>query len=256
MHRLISSVGLGLVVVVGAMGCGNKKPAETAPNKPDTTSAPEDGDAGATSGAAAEPKKDDCVGFDIGDLETILSKSACEKVGMNPDSAEPVDMKGKLEVTVTASPSKVAPGGKADLLITFANKSKAPLTLYFRTDPVPRFEVEAYTAKGKRADVPAGNPPALPAGVSQPPPAEAKTAYVTLAANGTARVRRTWDAVKMKWAPEKAKGTPPEKGFPRKPAGNLGKGKYVIKVVTPLVGVAPDGEKEPAAPKTDIEVGS
>jgi hypothetical protein len=60
--------------------------------------------------------------------------------------------------------------------------------------------------------------------------------------------------VKMKWAPEKFKGTPPERGFPRAPAGPLAKGKYVVKVVTPLVGVAEGVDHEVSAPKVEIEV--
>ena len=42
----------------------------------------------------------------------------------------------------------------------------------------------------------------------------------------------SWDAVKMKWAPDKLKGTPPEKGYPRVPAGPLPKGKYALKVAS------------------------
>lgn len=258
MHRLISS-SRALVVaacLAAIAGCGNKKPAETTKSDPppsgDTPKTDGDADAGA---AADEPKKDDCTGFEMSNLEDVLSKSSCEKAGQNPDSIENVDMKGKLEVTLTATPSKVPPGGKVDLLITFTNKSKDPLTLFFKIDPVPRFEIEAYDKKNKRVDMPAGNPPPLPAGVSQPPPAEAKTARVTLAPNGSARVRRAWEAVKMKWAPEKARGTPPEKGFPRKPAGSLGKGKFVLKATTALVGVA-DPEGKLVTPQTEIEVGN
>src|SRR5262249_32309883 len=157
----------------------------------------------------------------------------------------------KLEVTVSASPTKVAPGGKVDLVVTFANKTKGPLVLNFRVDPVARFETETYAGKTKRADMPAGQPPPPPKGHSAPPPADAKVARVTLTPSGSARARVSWDAVKMKWAPEKVRGTAVEKGYPRVPNGPLSKGKYTVKVVTPLVGVFEGGEHEVSAPKVE-----
>jgi hypothetical protein len=63
-----------------------------------------------------------------------------------------------------------------------------------------------------------------------------------------------WEAVKMTWAPEKVRGTPVEHGFPRKPSGPLAKGKYTVKVQTPLVGVQEGGEHEISAPRVEIEV--
>ncbi len=199
-------------------------------------------------------KKDDCSGFEIGNIEDVLSKVACEEANVNPGTMPPVDMKGKLEVTLTASPVKAAPGGKVDLLVTFANKSKDPLTLHFKIDPVARFDLEVTDKKGKRADMPAGNPPPPPKGATQPPPSEAKSARLTIAPNGFARARIPWEAMKMKWAPEKYKGTPPERGYPRSPDKPLAKGKYVLKVVTPLVGVTEGVEHEVSAPKTEIEI--
>ncbi len=58
----------------------------------------------------------------------------------------------------------------------------------------------------------------------------------------------------MKWAPEKVRGAAVEHGYPRTPAGPLAKGKYTVKVVTPLVGVNEGGEHEVTAPKVEIEV--
>lgn len=252
------SVAGALLVSAGA-GCGGKGKAAENPtatgadggptSESGTTSAATEGDGGAA------PNKDECIGFDIANVEDVLMKSACEEPNVSPDSLAQVDLKGKLEVTAGASPTKVAPGGKADVVVTFANKTKEPLTLHFRIDPVARFEVEAYDKKGKRADMPPGNPPPPPKGMSQPPPSEAKTAKVTIAANGSAHARVAWEAVRTKWAPDKVRGTPPERGYPRAPAGPLPKGKYTVKVVTPLVGVAEGSEKETSAPKLEIEVG-
>jgi hypothetical protein len=262
MHRLILAVGCCFAV---ACGGGEKKDAESpssatgdAGASGDKESVASAGDTGGDGGAAAadkEKKKDVCVGFDISNLEDLLAKSDCEVPDAKPDMLQNPDTKGKLEVTVAASPTKVAPGGKVDLVVSFQNKTKDPMALNFRIDPIARFETETYDAKKKRADMPAGQPPPPPKGHSAPPPGDAKVARVTVAPSGYARVRVPWEAVKMKWAPEKVRGTAVEKGYPRTPAGPLGKGKYTVKVVTPLIGVFEGGDHEVSAPKVDIEVG-
>ena len=262
MHRLTKTTRCSLVLVVAlaASACGGKKePANPSADKGD---AGDDENAGAFSpeeadGGTGKPpeKKDVCVGFDIGNLEDLLAKSDCEVPNATPESLENVDVKGKLELKVTASPTRVAPGGKADLLVTFTNKTSVPMPLSFRIDPLARFETETYDAKKKRADMPPGNPPPPPKGHTAPPPADVKIARVTLAPNGSARVTVPWEAVRMKWAPQKVRGTAVEKGYPRAPAGPLPKGKYTVKVVTPLVGVLEGGDHEVSAPSLDVEVG-
>ena len=253
MHRLIA-VGLCLALFTA---CGGKKDADDPKKKHspdggggDESSESSDKDGGTAEGDAG-PKKDECIGFDVGSLEDILSKAPCEVPNQRPDSIDPKDMKGKIEVKVDASPTSTAPGGKVDLLVSIANKTKEPITLNFRIDPTPRFDVEALDKKGKRVDMPAGTPPNPPSGHSPPPPADPKTAKLTIAAGGTARQRITWEAMKMAWAPEKVKGWPPEKGYPRVAAGPLVKGKYTVKVVTPLVGVA---DFDMASPKVEIDL--
>lgn len=271
MHRLTSFGTAALTAVAFLMalpGCGGaKKPpadatepsSDTKPGEGDTSkgsgeASSSDGkkDDGKGGGGASEEKKDECTGFDIANIEDALLKSACEEPNVKPDTLAPVDLKNKLEVKLSASPTKSSPGGKVDLLVTFVNKSKDPLVLHFKLDPVARFEIETTDKKGKRADMPGGNPPPPPKGATQPPASEAKAARLTLAPNGSARARLPWEAVKMKWAPEKYRGTPPERGFPRAPAGPLPKGKYTIKVVTPLVGVS---DSAMASPTIEIEIG-
>lgn len=269
MHRLsVLSIGTVLALAALATGCGGKqKDPETADNadkKDDRTNETASDDTKAAGEKASSEKKgddgdkgekrDECLGFEIGNLEEVLLKNACEEPSTRPDSIQPVDVKGKLAVSVAASPTKLPAGAKADLIVSFANKTKDPMTLKFKIDPMPRFEVETYDAKGKRVDMPAGKPPPPPKGATQPPPTEPKTAKVTIAAAGTARMRVPWEAVKMRWAPEKYKGTPPERGYPRAPAGPLGKGKYKVKVVTPLVGVFEGVDHEVSAPTVEIEV--
>lgn len=262
MHRLTLTGLLLAALAVASGACGGKKKDAEDPSKATDKSAETDGGGGETAssggdadgGSGDAPKKDECVGFDIPNVEDVLLKSACEET-QKPDAMQNVDLKGKLEVVASSVPTKIGPGGKTELLVTFTNKSKDPLTLHFKIDPTPRFETETYDKKGKRVDMPASNPPPPPKGVTQPPPSEPKAARLTIAANGTARMRLAWDAVKMKWAPEKVKGTPPERGYPRTAAGPLPKGKYTVKVVTPLVGVFEGVDHEMSAPKVEIEVG-
>lgn len=255
MHRLMgrcSLVVLGsvqvLALLVTAPGCRHGKPAESASSEVDAGDDQE--------GASAE-KRDECVGVNIANLDEMLLKSACVEPDVRPDSVPPVDLKGKLEVTLSASPTKPAPGGKVDLLVPFANTSAEPLVLHFKLDPVPRFDTEAYDTKAaaKRADLPAGRPPPPPKGATQPAPSEAKSARITIAPNGSARARVPWDAVKTKWAPEKYRGTPPERGYPRAPAGPLPKGKYNVRVLSPLVGVSEGVDHEMSAPRVELEIG-
>lgn len=276
MHRLSPFVirlsSLCLVSLLGLVACGGKKPAEDASDKTTTASTDakdgkhdESGDKSEGSGDNKEkgeksdkeggPKKDDCAGFEIASLEDALLKSACEVPNAKPDTVPNAELKGKVEVTVSSSPTKLSPGGKADLLVAFVNKTKEPITLSFRIDPTARFDVEVYDKKNKRVDMPAGQPPTPPKGHTAPPPADPKVAKVTIAPNGSARQRVPWEAVKMAWAPDKVRGWPVERGFPRKPAGPLPKGKYTVKVVTPLVGVMEGAEHEISAPKVEIEIG-
>ncbi len=136
--------------------------------------------------------------------------------------------------------------------LTLTNKSGAPLPLSFTLDPTPRFPTETYDAKKKRVDMPAGNPPALPKGMPAREATSHETARITLVANATAKLTIPWDAVKMKWAPEKLKGTPPESGYPRTPAGPLTKGVYTVRVAMPLVLVFEGTDREVSAPKATI----
>jgi hypothetical protein len=63
--------------------------------------------------------------------------------------------------------------------------------------------------------------------------------------------------VKFKWASkDKAKGAMPGRGYPREPAGPIGKGKYVLRVITPLVGVSQGVDHEVSQPRTQVEVGN
>lgn len=211
------------------------------------------GAAGEGAGGEAKSKASVCTGIDL-DLMSALLQSACEVQSPNPNAPQK-DMKGILDVRVTTSANKVAPGAHVDVIVTFVNKSKEALPLDFVLDPTPRFQIEAYDAKEKRVDMPSSSPPPFPSGTPDRSAATPGLARVTIAPNGSAHVKLGWDANRMKWAPEKVKGTPPEMGYPRSPNGPLGRGKYSLRVVTPLTNVAEGSAHEVSAPKTPIEVG-
>ncbi len=251
---------LAFAFALACVACGPKKAPENA-ESPAATDAEDGGAAEGTSAEKAAPgegdakgaggRKDDCTGFEFENLDEPLNKSACEV----PNTTEPgKDMKDKLEVKVTPIPPRVAPGGKVDLIVAFVNKSKDPLPLSFRVDPTPRFEIEVSDAKNKRVDQPPGKPPAVKKAPSRPPEADPKTARITLAPNGTARMKLVWSASRMRWAPEKLAGSL-DRSFPRAPGGPLAKGKYNIRVITPLIGVYEGVDKEVSAPKAQVDVG-
>jgi hypothetical protein len=253
--QLARAAAIALAAQGVAVGCDppkQRRPIEMAPigTVPVLTRTSEELDGGSTttpnSGTPSAAKESACTDDDFESLEDALKQ--CESK-MPRAGDVPGAMRDRLEVRVTSSTPTITPGGRADLLVVLKNKSNEPLPLYFTGDPTPRFDVEALDAKGKRVDLPAGKPPkALPAG----PPRDVKAARITLAPGGTARVKIPWDAVKTRWAPEKAKSWE-GRGYPRAAAGSLPAGKYVLRVVIPLVGVFEKGELD--VPKLPIEVG-
>ncbi len=187
-------------------------------------------------------KSDACTGLDFDPLDKALEP--CE-VPMPKPSELPSGLKDKLDVKVTPSTPQISGGGRVDLTVVVHNKSNEPVVLFFSGDPTPRFDVEAFDARGKRVDIPSGKQPPWPKGAA-PPVREVKASRVTLEKNGSARMKVSWDAMKMKWAPDLAK-TWDGRGYPRVPSGPLPKGKYALRVVLPLI-------TDVDAPKVAIEV--
>jgi hypothetical protein len=193
-----------------------------------------------------------CGGANIPDLLAIVGQTACEVPKATPDNEPTRDAKD-LEIKVSIDAPKVPPGTKASVTVTFHNKGKTEMPLDFVADPEPRFDLELYTLKGKRADNPPGAEPALPGGGEAP---EKAISRVTLAPQGTAKLVLPWEANKYKWVPaEKAKGALPGQHYPREVAGPLPKGKYSLKVVMPLVGIAEGSDHEISQPRLAVEVG-
>ncbi len=257
MHRLktlIAALGLCLPVAIIACGGGNKKPAKTThDDSAGDAGSEEPSGFGGGGGGGADGGGSECTGFEEPKLDEALMKIGCEMKDMSAAQGS-VDMKDKLEIRVSPFPTKVQPGAIAEIVVSFVNKSKEPLTLFFQINPEPHFTVETYTEKGKRVDLPGGNPPPFPKDMVQPQGAEPKIAKYTIAPNGYGKVKMNWTASKMKWDPSKVKGAILDRGYPRTPAGPLPKGKYMLRVITPLVGVFEGVEHEVTAPKIPIEV--
>ena len=260
---------VGLALTVPACG-GSKKPAETegalegdAPKNEgaNANGASATDDAGSKSAASTSSDPEErakagqpnpCTAFEM-DLTDVLSRAACEVP--NPKADEKAkELKGILEVKAIPSTTKIAPGGKVDITVLVTNKGKGVLPLRFLVNPLPRFEVEAYDAKGNRIDVPPGDHPTWPKNHTDQV-AEEKTAEIKLPENGSGRVLLSWEASKMKWAPEKAKGAAMGSSYPKAPGAPLPKGKYKVRVLLPLVGVFEGSDREVSGPKVDIEVG-
>jgi hypothetical protein len=244
---------------------GDKKKNPDAISPSDTGgSDPLGGGGGHASGPMAEHAtiKDDmgkkkstsCGGANIPDLLAIIGQTACEVPKATPDNEPQRDVKDSLEIKATIDLPKVPPGTKANITVTFKNKGKTELPLDFVADPEPRFDVELYNLKGGRADNPPGAEPALPSGGEAP---EKSIARVTLPPGGTAKLVLPWEAFKYKWASaDKAKGALPGQHYPREVAGPLPKGKYALKVVMPLVGVAESSaDHEFSQQRIPVEVG-
>ncbi len=258
MHRLktlTATVALLLPIAILACGGGGKKPAKTSHDESAADAGSDDtsGFGGGTAGGDADGGSAGCTGFEEPKLDEALMKVACEMKDTSASQGS-VDVKDKLEIRVMPFPTKVVQSGIMEIVVSFVNKSKEPLTLYFQINPEPHFTVEAYDAKNKRVDIPGGNPPPFPKDMAQPVSAEPKIAKYTIAPNGNGKVKLNWTAAKMKWDPSKVKGAILDRGYPRTVAGPLPKGKYTLRVITPLVGVFEGVEHEVTAPKIQIEV--
>ena len=204
-------------------------------------------------GDDSSKKSSPCGGFDIGDLASVLSQATCEVDNANPN--EQKDVKDLLDIKVVPDSPRIAPGGTATITVTFKNKGKADLPLSFVVDPEPRFDFEVYSLKGVRADAPRGNAPPLPPEVANASVPDPKVSRITLPQQGTARLTLKWSAVKYKWASkDRARGALPGQGYPREPAGPLPKGKYILRVITPLTGVFEGVDHEVSQPRVEITV--
>ena len=259
----IRSAAPAALLLLLAGGCGGKvTQAKSADDLVTTDTSSADALEGKATGpapgvgddTASKSGTNPCTGFEL-DLMEALTRSACEVPNVKHDvTAQQV--KDKVTVTAMVPTATVAPGAHSDILVTIKNKTAMPLSLDFLVDPLPRFSVEAYSTKGtkQRVDLPTGSEPKIPEGIEPRGPGEPKTARVTIAANGYASVKVPWDASKMRWAPEKLRGSAPELGYPKVSSGPLPKGKYDLRIVTPLINVFEGMDKEISSPRTTVEI--
>ena len=219
------------------------EPIGTLKNIP-TTALDDRGDSGVTSpNSGTAPIDGACTSGAFDNVEVTLRQ--CE-VPL-PRASEVPSLKEKLEVKVSTSASTASPGGRVEVTVTLRNRTAEPLPLYFTGDPLPKFDLETVDAKGRRADLPAAKWPGYPKGY-KPEARDAKASRITLEKNGTARVKLSWDAVKTRWAPDRAR-TWEGRGYPRVSGAALPPGKYSLRLVLPLLGAVD-------LPKTPIDVGS
>ena len=239
------------MLVAFALGCGGSAPeAKSAEPQPESKAALGGPDAGGGGDKDAIPAK--CKGAMIGDLIAALSSPDCQLPEGTPDP-EDKELKDDLDVSVSAE-QNAAPGSSAKVRVIFKNKTKKNLPLFFIDNPEPRFTIEVLNAKGAHADNPPGDEPSLPESVNDAPAEERRVARVVLAPSGSVSATLTWNVIKYKWATARAKGALPGRGYPRDPAGPLPKGKYFLRVTTPLVGII-DPDRLIVQPRTEVKVG-
>ncbi len=277
MRTATTTVCAGTILLLGLSatpGCGPSRPASDPSAADEGIDAP-DGGENLTAEQVAEKRRrrqqrfadegskdpdakkasgaGDCTIANTVELQTLLSRPECEVHGSDAATKER-DLTEVLSVKAQTDSATVSPGGQAKVTVTFTNKGKEP-PLDFKLNPEARFLLELYTPKGSRADLPPGEEPMLPPQTTAGPSLEPSVARVTLTPGSSGRAVLTWNAVKFKWASkEKARGAVRGHGYPRDPAGPLPKGKYVLRVVTPLMGVFEGIEHSLSQPSVPIEI--
>jgi len=254
-RKLARPVAAALIVALGygVLACAPPPPRKpiamqpigTVPVIERTASEP---DAGPTtspnSGSTVSAKEAACTVAEVEQLADVLRN--CD-VPLPKGADVPSGLAEKLELSVATSTPSTTPGGRVDVTLKLTNRTSDSITLYFTGEPKPRFEVEAYDAKGaRRVELPKDKPPKT----AFPPGRATKATRVILTGGGSARIRVPWDAVKTRWAPEKAK-TWDLRGPARATFANLPYGKYQLRVAIPLM-TAEKGDLD--TPKIGIDV--
>lgn len=241
MGRVVTAVGLSALAV---WACSPQKPVVTKPVEVPIEEKPDAGRAEET------PKA--CAGDSI-DLMNALVQPDCE-VDEKSLPNEAIPLNDKLEIAVSAEPAKVKSGDALPLKVVFTNTTDKPLVLFFALDPTPRFVVEATDKRGKRVDTPTGTPPRLPKGTREAQATTMGLSRVEIAPKGKAEMTVEWKAVQMRWAPELLHGELPATGYPRAPGRGLPRGKYSLKVITPLTAVEEGEDRKDVSATVDVEV--
>lgn len=185
-----------------------------------------------------------CAVSDTEEIADWLKNDKCKIPASEADRTPGLSQ--KLDFKLTGSTPEISPGGRVDLTLTIKNKSTEQVALVFNVDG-PVFQVQTFDAKGKRLS-PSGKPKA-PTGVVVDEDS-VRTVKLLVGAGATLKTKLFWDAVKLKWAPEKIEGPITTIGtFPVAPAGNLPIGKYSVRLGTSLNGVGDEN-----LPRVPVEV--
>ncbi len=186
-----------------------------------------------------------CVVNDTEEIQDWLKNDKCKVPASDKDGT--TGLSQKLDFKLVASTPEISPGGRVDLTLSIKNKSSEQITLVFLVDG-PAFHVQTFDAKNKQVGQPTGKPKA-PSGAVIDEDAT-RTVKLLVGSGGTLKTKLFWDAVKLKWAPDKVEGAAISLGnFPTAAAGNLPLGKYTIRLTTNLNGVSDD-----SLPRVPVEV--
>ncbi len=207
-ERYGSKIGLlifGFGISTSACGSGNSNAAPAPPTTATITtidagapSIPSAADAVVDAGAPVAPtaSADDslCGGADI-DLASVLANKKCRP---NRDApATPASASTDLNISLTPSSTKIAPGGHVDLELDIVNGGSASIPLYFSGDLTLAAEVK--DAKGKRVSPPAGNAPKNADPSCANKDCRLPESHVVLAPGAKAHAKIGFDAVKVAW---------------------------------------------------------
>lgn len=232
-----SVLGLSAAVALAA-GCATPKP-RTIEMVPIGTNAPAlDGEAYPANKPPPVADNGQPKGCNVNDVDEVADWLKNDKCKIPASEIERTPgLSEKLEWKLTASTNEIVAGGRVDLVLTLKNKSSETVALIFNVDG-PSFTTQSFDPKGKRTGEPSGKPKA-PSGVTLEE--TARTVRLNVSSGATLKTMLFWDAVKLKWAPEKIEGSFVTPGtFPTVPAGNLKPGTYTVRLATSLNGVSDD----------------
>ncbi|MBK6463931.1 MAG: hypothetical protein IPF92_23460 [Myxococcales bacterium] len=238
-RRSSRSLAMGLFSAwVFATGCAGQK-ARPVEMVPIGTNAPAlDGEAYPTNKPPPVADNGQPKGCAVNDVEEIAEWLKNDKCKIPASEVERTSgLSEKLEWKLTASTNEIVAGGRVDLMLTLKNKSSESVALVFNVDG-PSFTTQSFDPKGKRVGEPSGKPKP-PTGVTLEE--TTRTVRLNVSSGATLKTKLFWDAVKLKWAPEKIEGSFVTPGtFPAVPAGNLKPGTYTVRLATSLNGVSDD----------------
>lgn len=236
--RRVLFLGSLVAVLAVTSGCGAAKPRAVEMVPIGTNAPPLNGEAYPTNTPPPVADNGQPKGCDVSNVEDTSEwlkndkcKIAASEIERTPGLSE------KLEWKLTSSTNEIVAGGRVDLTLTLKNTSTETVALIFNVDG-PSFTTQSFDPKGKRIGEPSGRPKP-PKGVTLEE--TTRTVRLNVSAGATLRTGLHWDAVKLKWAPDKIEGSFVTPGtFPTASAGSLRPGSYTVRLATSLVGVPDD----------------